>query len=245
MVGPGLRHENRFGEIMVVLLSLSLVLLCAPLLASALAGAGKSPPEGGATLAVPVLLVGVILQQCGLAITAWVGMRRLEILYGRPSDAPWKEVRLGFFLGIGLLLVNVIADQASVQLFRWWLGEAATFERMARELAPWQALFGASQPAWTRALGFVLVGFAAPVSEELFFRGFAHSVFRRNLGKGAAIVSAALFALIHFYVVHFVPIFLLGLILAWIYDWRKNLLTPIVAHGVMNALVAATLFISR
>jgi uncharacterized protein len=74
-----------------------------------------------------------------------------------------------------------------------------------------------------------------PVAEELLFRGVLYPSFRRSLGRRRAIwASAVLFGAVHFNLMTFLPLTLLGLLLAWLYERTGNLLAPIVAHSTFN-----------
>lgn len=95
------------------------------------------------------------------------------------------------------------------------------------------------------ALGFVVV-VLAPLSEELVFRGFIYAGLRRWLGKWPAVMLASLaFTLVHlqFHWALFFQIMLLGIILALLYERTRNLLVPILAHGVYNFAIAALLLL--
>lgn len=83
-----------------------------------------------------------------------------------------------------------------------------------------------------------IAGVVAPVWEELFFRGLGYSVLRRRLGAAAAsFLSALLFALLHAEPLLLrLPIFLLGIFLAFLFQWSGSLYVPIAAHGVANIL---------
>jgi len=83
----------------------------------------------------------------------------------------------------------------------------------------------------------------APIAEELFFRGIVFNAWLRETGRVPAYVgSAALFALIHLSLASLLPIFLLGLALAWVYERTGTLLAPIVMHATVNGIsVAAAL----
>ncbi len=77
----------------------------------------------------------------------------------------------------------------------------------------------------------------APIAEELFFRGVVFNAFLRERGPRLAYLgSAALFAVIHLSIVALLPIFLLGLALAWVYHRAGSLIAPIVMHAVVNGL---------
>jgi uncharacterized protein len=74
-----------------------------------------------------------------------------------------------------------------------------------------------------------------PVAEELLFRGVLYPAFRRSFGRRRAMwASAVLFGVVHFNLMTFLPLTLLGLLLAWLYERTGNLLAPIVAHSTFN-----------
>jgi membrane protease YdiL (CAAX protease family) len=80
----------------------------------------------------------------------------------------------------------------------------------------------------------------APIAEELFFRGVVFNAWLREAGRPWAYVgSAALFAAIHLSLVSLLPIFLLGLALAWVYERTRSLLAPIVMHATVNGISVA------
>ena len=90
---------------------------------------------------------------------------------------------------------------------------------------------------WLVVLAIVLF---APIAEELFFRGIVFNAWRREASRRWAYIgSAALFAVIHLSLVSLVPIFLLGLALAWVYERTGSLLAPIAMHATVNGISVA------
>jgi membrane protease YdiL (CAAX protease family) len=74
-----------------------------------------------------------------------------------------------------------------------------------------------------------------PVAEELLFRGVLYPWMKQGLGRRWALWSnAVLFGAVHFNMMTFLPLTLLGFILAWLYDRTRNLLGPIVVHSAFN-----------
>lgn len=79
--------------------------------------------------------------------------------------------------------------------------------------------------------------FEAPLLEEAIFRRF---VFRNLMRIGAvgpaaaAVVSGAIFALVHFNVVTFLPLWLLGAALAVIYHRTGRIAVPMTIHFLFN-----------
>lgn len=93
-------------------------------------------------------------------------------------------------------------------------------------------------------LVLVSVAVLIPVIEEILFRGFLQSYFRRHLGAQSAIVCSAIcFSLFHFSVsqswsnvVIVVSLFILGLFLGYIYERQRSLWAPIGLHVTFNAV---------
>ena len=78
---------------------------------------------------------------------------------------------------------------------------------------------------------------AAPLVEETFFRGFIFTGIWKRFGYAwGAVLSALLFSLAHQQLGAMVPIFLLGLLLAWLYARTGSLWTCILAHFTYNSI---------
>ena len=82
-----------------------------------------------------------------------------------------------------------------------------------------------------------------PFTEEIFFRGFVFAGLVPRFGlKRAMIASALIFSAFHlssFAIGLIVPIFITGLLLAWLYSKTGSLWTSIAAHAGQNALAIA------
>jgi membrane protease YdiL (CAAX protease family) len=77
----------------------------------------------------------------------------------------------------------------------------------------------------------------APLVEEIFFRGFVFAGLRGRWNwQAAAIISAGLFALAHFVPTSILPIFLLGLIFAFLYQISGSIWPAILMHMLTNAV---------
>lgn len=131
-------------------------------------------------------------------------------------------------------------------LGRGVLGGAAAAAIAAVYLKVVLPLFPAAEPS-TAAANEILASWlfpllavvAAPLVEEILFRGLVFRGMRRMMGfLPAALASAALFAVVH-PPVSVAPVFVLGVVAAWAYERSGLLLAPIVAHAVYNAVVVS------
>ena len=87
---------------------------------------------------------------------------------------------------------------------------------------------------------FLLVVICGPFAEEVLFRGFIFPGISNSIGPiKAALVTSVLFALAHQQVGVLIPIFVTGLMLAWLYHKSGSIWPSFVAHGVQNALALA------
>lgn len=83
---------------------------------------------------------------------------------------------------------------------------------------------------------------AAPLFEELFFRGIAYPVLKQKIGfVGGMLVTSLVFAIIHFHVLSFLPLLLLAIALTLAYEATGNLAVPIVMHGLFNLMTIAVM----
>lgn len=89
-------------------------------------------------------------------------------------------------------------------------------------------------------IGFLCVSILAPLVEEIVFRGFIYRIFIKVwpvwLGS---LLTAAVFAGIHFQFQTFIPLFFLGLILNTIYHHSGSLWAAIAFHSANNTIAFA------
>jgi membrane protease YdiL (CAAX protease family) len=105
-------------------------------------------------------------------------------------------------------------------------------------------LFDAGTSPWLIFLAGIVV---APLVEEIFFRGFLYPGLREKYGWiPAALISAALFAAVHLQPIVMPPIFLLGLLFAYLYERTESIWPGVIMHFATNTLgLLAAYMISR
>lgn len=98
-----------------------------------------------------------------------------------------------------------------------------------------------------KTLGLLLLAtLFAPLWEEMVFRGLVYPWLKSKMPQKAALVlSAVFFAAIHHHLPSFLPLALLGLILALVYEYTGSLLSSIALHGLFNFATCVNLLMMR
>ncbi len=153
---------------------------------------------------------------------------RLSWEYLGLTSVPVPRV-LAAGLGGGLLLF--ISVSLMSLLLNWLIPQPV-------EPQPYVEIFLSAQ-SWGQILGVVLIGsLIAPLSEEIYFRGFLYPYLRERLGVDFGLwVSAIIFGALHLDLIRFVPLTLGGFGLALIYQRTGSLWASIIAHGVWNGIM--------
>ena len=183
-----------------------------------------------------ILLFTIVVEGAFLLAPAWFAVWRR-----RPGLSARDGLRaLGFrktpllpaigwvVLGIIIVYVASAAYAGIIQAFHLNLQTNATTLQQEALSAPITVL--------CTLVGAVLV---APFCEETFFRGFMFAGFLHGMPVVvAAVLSALLFGIAHGDVGSFVPLVVIGLVLAFV-RWRTGSIWPGMAlHGLNNAIAA-------
>jgi len=178
-------------------------------------------------------LVVTLLEALLLLPAWWLTVRKHKVGLGALGLRRFRPVML--FLAGGLLAMAYTANFI-YSLILLLLGVSPNLDLVN--------LVAQIEHPWLMALGAVVV---APLSEEVFFRGFVFAGLRERHGwLKAALISAAAFALLHLQPVQALPIFLLGFVFALIYEKSRSLWPAVAMHAAVNAIgLAAAYFVSR
>jgi len=221
--------ERYRGPSVFLLLALALVIgsaLTAPFTDDALAlGSGQGEIS---LLGSAVILVAA---QLGLLIVGYLFVYRTNALAALPSFPGRDPIRAivaglgwGVLAWIGSTIVLFLVSELLARIGR--PPPVGPAEQAIALLDPW--------------LVTVAIVVFAPIAEELFFRGIVFNAWLREAGRTWAYIgSAALFAAIHLSLESLLPIFLLGLALAWVYQRTGNLIAPITMHATVNGISVA------
>lgn len=188
----------------------------------------------------PYLLFYLLLVQQALFVIGGVMGSRSDTLR-LPSIG---ELGKGIVSGIGLFTVNTLLGALMVWVFSQILGSEKTAQIVLGERSGVELFLQSGEPGLVKGVVFLLI-ISAPVSEELFFRGLLLDYMRDVVGPGLANFTAALiFAMLHFYVVQFIPVLAAGIFLGILFLRSGNIYRPIVAHATANGLALAALITS-
>ncbi|WP_191906429.1 CPBP family intramembrane glutamic endopeptidase [Hymenobacter baengnokdamensis] len=247
---------------LLMLLGLAVAGLClASLLALLLANAlyGVSMLQFGALAAAPeraphgweVLMLYQGLSLAGVGAGAVV----LPLLVGQSVGSYYAPRRLGaawWPAAAGLVIICSVPFLSA--LVAWNAGAhfpAALhgFELWARDKEDQAAgltkfLTDFHTPA-RLLVGLIVIAIVPAVAEELVFRGGVQRCLVRWFGSRhmGVWLAAAIFSAIHVQFFGFIPRFVLGLLLGYLYEWSGNIVVSMAAHFTQNALQLVVLYL--
>lgn len=101
-----------------------------------------------------------------------------------------------------------------------------------------------SQDKFALAIFFLTASIAAPIFEEIMFRGFLLPSLTGYLPVwGAIVVSGVIFAVAHLSLAETIPLATLGIILGIVYTRSRSLLASITLHSLWNSGTLFSLFV--
>ncbi|HEY4953170.1 MAG TPA: CPBP family intramembrane glutamic endopeptidase [Verrucomicrobiae bacterium] len=171
-------------------------------------------------------LIGIFLWQHGMNWRDPFGFRGPQL-----KRALLAGVALAFLILPVVWLLQVLSADLLTRV--GWVPEPQTAVTLFKETKNWLEL------AYLALFAIVI----APVAEEFLFRGILYP-FVKQLGspRYALFGINAIFALIHFDLGTLLPLFALALALTWLYEKTDNLLAPITAHAMFNAINLVVLY---
>jgi membrane protease YdiL (CAAX protease family) len=181
-----------------------------------------TPEQIGILTAAQDLTLGLGLV---VLLLAWPKLRAVDLGAAAPVRA-----RLGIATGVGLWLLSIAIANA----------QAAVVGSHPQSLI----VAAAAHPSVPGLLIDLVFGAGVvAVVEELFFRVVLFALLRQRMRFiYAAILSSALFAVAH-EITAWLPVFVLGLGLAYLYEKRHSLWTNALAHATFNAISFVLLFV--
>jgi membrane protease YdiL (CAAX protease family) len=170
-------------------------------------------------------LVGVTSLLCALpVIISSCGPIRTRIW--RPSPTSWKPLLL---VAVGSSLAVALIGFGYERIYPWFVHSTLPPQ-------PTFALLGKTKDS-SVVVAYLAIALLLPIAEEIIFRSYLFDALRRYFSGGVVSVATALtFALIHFQLSYFVPLFGFGLILALVRIKTDSLRIPVLLHVINNGL---------
>lgn len=183
-----------------------------------------------------------------LVLDVFVVLLILAFAVGKGPSA-WRMVGLS---GHRLWSPIVTGFRGYLAVFPWLFILLALIVEVARSLGlkppvePIQELiFQEHRPA-VLGLVMLLACVIGPAAEEGFFRGVLYAALRRRLPRPAAMVASGVaFSLVHTNPVGFVPIAVLGCLLAYLYERTGSLASPLAVHIAHNTVLMSLALVMR
>lgn len=174
--------------------------------------------------------------QLGMLIFVCAITYYLPKLIGRPINQPESSrIKSGlwglfsYFTALPLVMITGLFWGGFIMILKH-LGYGVELKRQILV-----DLFAKSpSPSFTFTI-FLFAVLIAPITEEIVFRG---GIYRFLKSKGhpkiALVISALVFSIAHFNLTSFLPLFLLGMLLARAFERTGNIVTPITFHAIFN-----------
>jgi membrane protease YdiL (CAAX protease family) len=196
-----------------------------------------APPAAPPPFEEVVANVGAIAGIAALSLALFAWREGGVAAIGLPGRAPGSATRAGLTAFLGAFPLYFAAEYASRAAF-------AAFGAQPK-LNPAAVLIAGEDSLLRVAALSATAAFIVPISEEVLFRGFIFGAIRRRSGPiAAALASAVLFALVH-PPLDWLPILILALALAGVYEKTGSLLAPMAAHAATNVVGVALLLLNR
>ena len=177
------------------------------------------------------LLAGQLIK--ALILVFFIRKRRKTLInkYQRPYifneklENPLSFVGIGLgTVGFGLILTNLIMKAFEGS------------EMLGKAIELMENAFSAQRPI-DKIIMMVTIAIGAPLVEELLFRGVLFEELNRHASKKTTIfLTALIFGLYHFNIIQSPNTFMMGLILAYVYNKTKSIKAPIIVHATNNLL---------
>ncbi len=181
------------------------------------------------------VLVSYMMVASGALLVLYLSLKRFF-----PLPENWFRFRLqdrwilwGFGGYCAALPIVVVVSLVNQQL---WQGQGGSNPLLQLALE--------SQDTVALGLFFFTAAIAAPIFEELLFRGFLLPSLTRYVPVWPAIIlSSLLFAIAHLSLSEILPLTALGMVLGVVYTRSRNLLAPMLLHSLWNSGTLLSLFI--
>jgi len=138
----------------------------------------------------------------------------------------------------------LIAFNEQLQLPAWLQGLEVWMRNSEDEAARLTKAFLNVESTGGLIFNIFMVGVVASVGEELLFRSVLIRLFKEWFGNihVAVFISSMLFSMFHLQFFGFLPRFVLGMVMGYLFVWSGSLWLPVIAHFVNNASAVLVYF---
>ncbi len=212
----------------------------------ALAAAPERVPNGWAVL---MLYQGLSLAGVGagvLLLPRLLGQSVSSYFAPRRLGAAWWPVAAGLVIICSVPFLSALVAWNAGAHFPAFLHDFELWSREKEDQAAGLTKFLTDFNSPGRLLvGLVVIAIVPAVAEELVFRGGVQRCLVQWFGSRQVGVwlAAAIFSAIHVQFFGFVPRFVLGLVLGYLYEWSGNILVSMAAHFTQNAFQLVLLYL--
>jgi len=142
---------------------------------------------------------------------------------------------VGYVAAIPILFLVLMLTAVIIRLMNYSPREQIVVEMFMRQTNPAFLIYTS-----------IFAAIAGPIAEELFFRGFMYSAVKKYIGIfWATMITASIFAFLHGHVVGFLPIMVLGILLAYLYERTGTLVSSITVHMCHNFSMVLLVFLAK
>lgn len=233
----------------------------AVIFAWAQAGFGLSIPEMQTALQFPatyangwsllMMVQGVLLFTAltggALALASALGYGWAEYFSPRRLGAGWWLLAAATLIVVILPFMSTIIAWNAGAHFPAFLHDFEVWARASEDKAAVLTKYLTQFNSTARfGVAVVVIALVPAISEELVFRGVIQKNLVRWFSPHVGVwLGAAIFSAIHFQFFGFVPRFVLGLVLGYLYLWSGNILVSMAAHFTQNAFQLLMLYLAQ
>jgi membrane protease YdiL (CAAX protease family) len=229
-LGAALYFTHKVCALEQILRQIVVVLCC--LYAGMLLGAWAQKTTGPPGTSVGQMIIGTLCFQGATLVLVHAFLREHGMTWkeGFGLNCRWREALVfGGLIALIFLPIGWQLQRGSAMLMD-------RFQLHPQEQQAVQALRTTMTWVDRFTLGAVAI-VLAPIAEELLFRGILYpAVKQAGFPRLALWTTSLLFAAIHGNLAIFIPLAVLAILLTLLYEKTNNLLAPITAHGLFNAL---------
>jgi len=176
------------------------------------------------SLTIQTVLQAIVIFGSFPVIVSTLGTIRHR--FWRPSQTPWKT-QLLYLVGSYLFYLGVCVGFST-------LYHLITHKPLPIQDIGFMLIKAKHESFW---ITFLCTAVAIPMAEEIIFRGYLFDALKMRFSTKIVIgVTALIFASVHFDILHFIPLFTLGLTQGFIRYKTDSLRLPMLVHMVNNGV---------